>query len=111
MRPETDMRSTEKRPAAFAIVTDRTRRALVRVCRVEIETVWADFEAAMVEEKTVRGYVPHVLGFERLAQRRADIAKKLRALISRPAAPPENPPAHDMAGVGAVRTDEITAKR
>lgn len=105
------MSGTEKRPRAFAIVTDRTRRALVRVARVEIETVWTDFEAAMVEEKTMRGWVPHVLGFDRLAQRRADIAKKLRALISRPAAPPENPPAHDMAGVGADRAGDIAKKR
>lgn len=88
----------KKRTRAFAIVTDSSRRALVRVAKVEIEEVFEVVKAALVEEPRLTGYVPHILGFDRLATKRCDIAAKLRTHLSRPVLKAENPPLEKMAG-------------
>jgi len=90
------MKTPEKTLPAFAIVTASTRRGGIRITRVTVREIFDGLGAAMVEESTLRGSVTHFLPFSRLATKRAAIAPKLRAFLSRPVlTPAENPPRHE----------------
>lgn len=80
----------KKAPLAFAIVNDKTRRGGLRVCRVVVGEIFHGFDAAMVQE-TRFPRIPHFLPFSRLAQRREDVASKLRDALSRAVRASEEP--------------------
>jgi len=103
-----EKKEPKKRTPALAVVSDRARRAGVRVVPVEVVEIFEGSAGAMVEERTAKGVITHFLGFNRLATKRPDLAKKLREYLARerrvtPSAPPaENPPSSALAGAGGA---------
>lgn len=74
------MKTAAEFPQTFAIVTDRSRPAGLRVARVFVVNVLDALDGAEVEEMAMRR-LTHYLPLTRMAKGRRAIAARLRALV------------------------------
>lgn len=95
--------SRMKKPRAFAILRDDSRRGSVRVAVVKVRETWEPLGGAAVQE--IKTAMPHVLPFARLARitiRGAELRARVSAHVFIAAPDEKSAAVSPLAGAGAA---------